>query len=145
MEQGGQIKMRDKNLNKVLLSIVAALVLLGGATSVVWINKANDKKAAPAPAAQAAQPEPAAAPAAKATQRVSYDGVTGKTALELLKTEATVVTKDSSYGPYVDSINGVSGGTDGKYWAFYVNGKLAEVGADAYVTKGGDKIEWKFE
>jgi hypothetical protein len=31
------------------------------------------------------------------------------------------------------------------YWAFYINDKLAERGADQVVTKNGDKIEWKME
>lgn len=76
---------------------------------------------------------------------VSYDGVEGKNALELLKSKATVTTKQSSYGEYVDTVNGVQGGTDGKYWTFYINGKMAQVGAADYKTKDGDKIEWKFE
>ena len=32
-----------------------------------------------------------------------------------------------------------------EYWAFYINGKMANVGAADYQTKEGDKIEWKIE
>jgi hypothetical protein len=45
----------------------------------------------------------------------------------------------------VDSINGTTSGTGGKYWSFYVNGQQASIGAGAYTTKTGDKIEWKFQ
>ena len=76
---------------------------------------------------------------------VAYKGIQGKTALALLQSHEQVTVKSSSYGPYVDAIDGVQGGTSGKYWTFYVNGKQATVGAGAYVTKNGDKIEWKFE
>lgn len=132
--------MRDKHKAKVLLSSMAVLVLLGGATGAIWVTKTGEKEKPPVTTTLT----PSAAKTA-ATTRVSYAGVTGKTALELLQTKAEVVTKDSAYGPYVDSINGSKGGTDGKYWAFYVNGKMAEIGAHAYVTNAGDTIEWKFE
>jgi len=76
---------------------------------------------------------------------IVYQGVDNKNALELLKTKENVITKQSSLGEYVDEINGIKGGTDNKYWIFYVNGKMAEVGSDVYVTKSTDRIEWKFE
>ncbi len=116
---------------------VAVMVLLGGA-SAAMLAKSNHQAKQTSKAATAADTK-------SATKILGYDGTDGQTALALLKDRATVVTKDSSYGPYVDSINGIKGGTDGKYWAFYVNGKRASVGADAYTTKAGDKIEWKFE
>lgn len=82
---------------------------------------------------------------------VAYKGVTGRTVLDLLKSQVNdgtitaVQTKDSSLGEYVESISGVVGGTDGKYWLFYVNGEPAMVGASEYVTEDGDTIEWRFE
>jgi hypothetical protein len=36
-------------------------------------------------------------------------------------------------------------GTDRKYWQYFVNGILAPVGADSYVPKEDDVIEWRFE
>lgn len=51
------------------------------------------------------------------------------------------------YGQYdsyfVDSIAGIGG--NGKYWIYYVNGKMGEVGADKKVVEEGDIIEWKLE
>ena len=70
----------------------------------------------------------------------------GKTALGLMKEKAKVVTKGDGVNAYVTEINGVTAQESKKeYWAFYVNGKLAEVGAGSYKLKQGDKIEWKIE
>jgi len=89
--------------------------------------------------------KPVSASVVKApTTYVKYQGVEGKTALELLKTHAKVQTKSSSLGDFVVSINGNDGGGK-KYWLYYVNGKEAEVGAGAYETKTGDLIEWKLK
>jgi len=77
-------------------------------------------------------------------QTLSYEGETGKNALELLQSKAKVETSDSSFGSFVMSINGTANTTD-HFWMFYVNGQLASVGADQYQTKDGDKIEWRYE
>lgn len=74
-----------------------------------------------------------------------YQGVEGKTALELLKAQAQVETKTyDSLGEFVVSINGLKG-DDQHYWAFYVNNQQASVGASSYLTKDGEVIEWKYE
>jgi len=131
--------MRETQISKKLfIGIAVALIILLGGAWTVWSSKLHNL---PKPVVK----NETSQPAAPTNKNVTYSGVEGKTALALLQQKATVVTKDSSYGPYVDSVNGVQGGTDGKYWAFYVNGTLAQVGADAYTTKAGDKIEWKFE
>lgn len=77
---------------------------------------------------------------------VRYQGVEGKTALELLKASHNVETKEfSGIGEYVVSIDGVQPEPNKAFWAFYVNDKQAEVGAGSYVTKSSDVIEWKLE
>lgn len=78
------------------------------------------------------------------TTYVRYDGVAGQNALDLLKKYTTVQTKHYSFGDQVTSINGTEGNGP-KYWSFYLNGKLADVGAGSYTTKDGDKIEWKLQ
>ena len=133
--------MRDKHTTKTLLIVITGLLVLGGTTTGVIVHRAHNN----IPTKTIATTAPAQTKGATTVQSISYSGVAGQNALDLLKTHAQVITKDSSYGPYVDSINGVRGGTNGKYWAFYVNDKLADVGAAAYVTQTGDKIEWKFE
>lgn len=51
----------------------------------------------------------------------------------------------SEMGVFVESIDGAKNGTDGKYWQYWVNGKLPMVAADIMQIKEGDIIEWKFE
>lgn len=45
-------------------------------------------------------------------------------------------------GEYVDEINGIAPPV-GKYWIFYVNGDMSDVGISTFVPKEGDLIEWK--
>ena len=76
--------------------------------------------------------------------QLSYKGQSGQNALALLKKHATVATKHYSFGDMVTSVNGVNG-TGPKYWTFYINGKMAEVGAGSYVTKNGDTLMWRLQ
>lgn len=74
---------------------------------------------------------------------LSYQVKENTTALALLKTSHQVETKDyGSLGEMVVSIDGVAARVD-QFWAFYVNGKLSNVGAGSYILKNNDKIEWK--
>jgi hypothetical protein len=73
---------------------------------------------------------------------IAYNGEEGKTALEILKSRAQVRTSTSSLGELVEEINGVKG-NDHEHMLFFVNGQMSKVGAGAYVTKAGDRIEWK--
>ena len=45
----------------------------------------------------------------------------------------------------INSINNAVGGTDGKYWQYYVNSDLPNVGADKYILSNGDILTWSFE
>lgn len=74
-------------------------------------------------------------------QVVNYTGQEGKNALDLLKSGHTVDVSDQGF---VNAIDGVKPG-DHQFWALYVNGKQAEVGAKDYITKKGDTVEWKLE
>lgn len=77
---------------------------------------------------------------------VTYTATSEGSALEQLQSiNDSVEVVESELGKYVDSINGLKGGTDGKYWTFYVNGEMASVGADAFNPEGGEVIEWKFQ
>ncbi len=75
---------------------------------------------------------------------IQYQGVQGRTALDLLKSKYKVETKTFSAGEYVQAINDQAADSS-HYWAFYVNGKQATVGASSYVTTNSDSIEWKLE
>lgn len=123
----------------LVTSAIAMLIVVTAA--IVFTTKPKDA-ATNAPAQSTSQQ---GAAQVQNSNHISYKGVNGKTALQLLKEQASIETKDSSYGVYVDAINGVKSGTDGKYWTFYVNGAMATNGADAYQTQGGEVIEWKFQ
>jgi len=47
------------------------------------------------------------------------------------------------FGKFVQKI-GETAGDSVHYWGFYVNGAMAEVGADSYVLKADDKVEFKY-
>ena len=77
---------------------------------------------------------------------VKYSIAPGKSALDLTKEGAAIITKGGGANAYITGINGqVALDSKKEYWAFYINGKLADVGAGSYILKGGDKIEWKIE
>jgi len=85
---------------------------------------------------------PAATPARKERLVIAYEGEEGKTALELLKSRASVRTSSSQLGELVEEINGVRS-DNGSYLIYYINGSMAKTGAGNYLTKTGDRIEWK--
>lgn len=72
---------------------------------------------------------------------ISYQGQDGKNALALLEAAHSI---DVSAAGFVNAIDGIKPG-DHQYWALYVNGVLASVGAKDLQTKSTDMIEWKLE
>lgn len=75
---------------------------------------------------------------------ITYQGVEGKNALELLKASHQVETTQYGEDEFVTSIDGVKG-DDTHFWLYSVNGQPAEVAADNYQTKNTDTITWKYE
>lgn len=118
--------------NQTIAFIVVVIVAAG-----IFIWKAADNSSNPSQQSQTTVQKPG--------PQVSYEGVQGQTALTLLKAKYDVNTKTyKGLGEQVISIDGVK--PDSKhFWAFYVNGKLAAVGAGSYKTKRGDNITWKLE
>jgi len=125
---------------KINISLAAAAVLVVTGGGLFWWNQSQESVAPKSPTTVHA----ATASPPKTIQYVTYHGVAGRTALELLKSHATVQTKTSSYGEFVTSINGNDGGGK-KYWTFYVNGAEAQTGAGVYITTDSDTIEWKLQ
>lgn len=77
---------------------------------------------------------------------------TGETAFSILIrcSEKNGFSVDSTYyeqfdSTLVNSINNDVGGTDGKYWQYYVNGELPSIGADKCTITNGDSLRWSFE
>lgn len=126
----------SKNL-RVLLS--GGILLLLGSGVVILTNAQTEK-------VDRALSGSNTAPAVQQVKQdaISYEGQVGKTAMELLKANYTVQTKESTYGEFVVAIEGMEGNGP-KYWLFYVDDKQSEVGASAYTTKDGEKIEWRLE
>lgn len=58
---------------------------------------------------------------------------------EALLEEGLIAGENSEYGLYVTTVNGITldWDTDGKYWAFYIDGEYAQTGVDSTnVTEG---------
>lgn len=132
--------MRQKIQLKTMLLIAGLILALGIAGASIG-SRNNNKQTSMTPTTSQSDPENSET---KKTEYLSYQGEDGKTALELLKSEAEVETKSSSLGEYVVSINGNDGGGS-KYWLFYVDGRESPVGAGSYTTKSGETIEWKLQ
>lgn len=74
-----------------------------------------------------------------------YEGRQGSTVLELLEENAeSVGTRRYGDQVLVESVNGITGGTDGRYWFYYVNGEPGLVAASQRSTRDGDRVEWVF-
>lgn len=78
---------------------------------------------------------------------VSYTGVAGKTALELLQQlDPQAFTSGEGADAFVTAIGGREADQAKKeFWSFYVNGEPAQVGAGSYEMQDGDEITWKLE
>lgn len=55
--------------------------------------------------------------------------------------------EEGDYGLYVKTVNGITADydTDGKYWAFYVNGEYASTGVDSTPIAEGESYSFKVE
>lgn len=57
----------------------------------------------------------------------------------------SVETTAYDFGTIIDSIDGIAGGDQNRYWLYYVNNQQATVGADAYQVQPGDIVEFRYE
>ncbi len=115
--------------NKLFL-IILILIILAGGVLFVFYNQQNKKLSSrPTVSAQ--------------NNSFSYQGVEGKSALEVLKEKTTIKQVTSGL---VTSINGRQADENKReFWAFIVNGKESQVGPADYMTQEGDLIEWKIQ
>lgn len=73
---------------------------------------------------------------------------TDKTTVGDALTDVELISGDESeYGLYVKTVNGITldYDTDGKYWAFYINGEYASTGVDSTNITAGDTYSFKAE
>lgn len=81
-------------------------------------------------------------------KETSFEISTNKTIVgEALLDEGLIAGEDSQYGLYVKTVNGITldYDTDGKYWAFYVNGEYGMTGVDTTEIVAGDIYCFKAE
>ncbi len=77
-------------------------------------------------------------------QLVEYSCQTGLTPFKILSERYKIEYEKQDLGPLVISINEQKPNGN-EYWAFYIDGKMAPVGADNYQCQRDEKIEWKLE
>ena len=64
--------------------------------------------------------------------------------LQVLLGNENVGFTETQYGKMITSLNGMEAGKN-QFWAFYVDGKMANVGADSYKLQGGNQISFQLE
>lgn len=78
----------------------------------------------------------------------SFEIHTDKTTVgDALQELELIAGEDSDYGLYVKTVNGVTVDydTDGKYWAFYIDGEYASTGVDSTDITAGSTYTFKVE
>lgn len=136
--------MMKKSVATTILIFLAifSLVALFSFNPSKYTNRQKTNKTAPATKTTAPAVESAGLIISDNGKTVSYNGQNGKNALDLLSQNTTIQTEQTSFGPMVKAINGVTA-TDKEFWLFSVNGQPAAVGAADYQTKDSDIIEWR--
>ena len=130
---------------KKRICIAVVILLIAGLAGLATYNLRSDNKAKSGSSVSSQQTKKAAITYSQDGKTVDYKGESGKTALVTLKSLTNVVTKTSSIGEYVTSINGLTADSNTQYWAFYVNDKMADKGAGSYQATSNDNIEWRLE
>ena len=151
----------QKTTFKKVLSLLIAVVLIAAmallATGCDDNNTSTDtSSAAPTSSVEAAQTTTLGEGA------TSFDfvveGLDGKQKSFVIKTDKAIVGEalleleliageDSEYGLYVKTVDGTTldYNKDGKYWAFYVNGRYATAGVDSTQITAGETYMFKAE
>ena len=156
-----------KTLFSKSLSFIACIVLI--AAAALFTTGCNDSRNTPSTDTQDTSSVAAASQTeAKSDVTVLGEGQTAfsfkvvdadgkETAFEIHTDQTTVgaallelnliAGEESTYGLYVKTVNGVTVDydTDGKYWAFYINGEYAMTGVDSTDITAGAEYTFKVE
>lgn len=134
-----------KSSLKVFFLIAFALILIGGVSFLI-----NQTTSSPT---QISETKTAAISLSiqdvyAGKQIAIAEGETLLAVLERLnKEDAELGLSTKSYtglGTLIDGLGIHKNGTDKKYWQYKVNGVMPQIGADQYILKSGDSIEWLF-
>ena len=72
------------------------------------------------------------------------------TVLDLLKrlseeNQLNLATQDyENLGTLVIGLGDKKNGDNNKYWQYFVNGQMPQVGAGSFLLSGGEEVEWRF-
>ena len=71
----------------------------------------------------------------------------GASALDAFEKVATLSARKYPFGSYIYSVNGKmeNSGNDGKYWQYYVDGKIAMVAVDNYKLDNDVALDFRYE
>ncbi|TAK58569.1 DUF4430 domain-containing protein [Patescibacteria group bacterium] len=134
-----------KDLLKVSILIVFTLALIGGVSFLI-----NQTKPSPSPVSQikTATISLSVQDVYEGKQVAIAEGETVLRVLEKLNAEDTKLQLSTKtykgLGVLVEGIGAHKNGTDTKYWQYKVNSVMPQIGADQYILKAGDSIEWFF-
>ena len=162
-----QMKQRKQSLSLLVCSVLLAATALlatgcgsqASSTAEAPASVAATSEAAPATADTAAGSDQATVLGQGATEFTFtvVDGDGNETAYEIHTDKQTVGDalqeldlidgEESEYGLYVKTVNGITVDydTDGKYWAFYVDGEYAQTGVDSTEIVPGSAYSFRVE
>ena len=134
-------------MRKILLSVVVlSLIFSGCSARFMKLEQQGTSNTIPAPVSiRTYSISQSVVTPIETTEDSKVDVKEGESALDVLKRTHTVELKHYDFGDVADSIDGTVGGKDGRYWIFYVNGKMSQVGAGEYKIQPDDKIIWKYQ
>ena len=147
-----RIKIINKCMNKKILQILGvgtlAVALILGLS--VYIDRQGDLQNAPTEDVQETINISLSIEDIYVNKSISV--AVGDTAYEVLQAldeedpELLLVAKEyPGLGILIEGINGKINGEDDKYWQYFVNGTMPQVGADKLELKDGDIVEWRYE
>ncbi|MFZ2026435.1 MAG: DUF4430 domain-containing protein [Microgenomates group bacterium] len=125
-----------------ILALFFVALIVGTGYLQFFPKKEPQKKVAPTPTILVQQKITAETVLSNRQEQVQK----GATALQALNSTHKIKSKGVGQNTFVTAIDGREALADKQeFWAFYVNGKQAEVGAGTYIIKNNDTIEWKIE
>lgn len=135
------------------LTALTALLLAAGL--LAGCSSTDEPAADPTPSAsETGGSDDSTAPADEASDSASegtgvefsYAGREGATALDLLlEADPSAAITGEGENAFVTAIDGVAADPASEFWALYVDGEPATVGAGSVQTKDGEEITWQLE